>query len=272
MSKVIVFSVVRDFAMYERCVRGNPNCAECDFAPYDNRGANDYVSVGYNRLLEVRPAEEDAWYVFCHEDFELREPIASRLNGLDCEALWGPIGAATEPRLGVYWQWQLRGQVEECKKDGTGARKVGAPVPQGTEVDTFDCQCLIVHSTLVRRLNLRFDEHLSFDLYVEDFCIAAREAGDVRSRILPLSACHWSGGCVQQRYYEQEAYLNAKYPNACYTGTSSWTIGGKIPFFWRLTVAIKHMMRRLCAWRNVREHSSRTSNCCCASGEQGGGG
>ena len=227
--------------MYEQCVRGNPCLAGCECVPIDNRMANKHVSTGYNRFLSERPLDEDAWYVFCHEDFQLLEPLAPLLADCDREALWGPIGAATRVRFGVYHQWRLLGEVEECRKDGSNVRRVGEAVPRGMPVETFDCQCLIVHASLVRRLGLWFDAALSFDLYVEEFCMAAHEKGGVVSRILPFTCRHWSGGSVQPRYYEQEAHVNAKYPNVCYTGTSSWILGGKPPFFRRLTVAAKRL-------------------------------
>ena len=67
----------------------------------------------------------------------------------------------------------------------------------------------------------------------------------ISSRILPMSARHWSGGSVQARYYEQEAYVNEKYPDDCFTGTSSWILGGKPPLGRRLTVAIKRVLRKM---------------------------
>lgn len=440
MTTIHIVSVVRDFAMYERCLRRNPNAAGCELAPIDNRERNDGIGVCYNRFLDSRPADEDAWYVFCHEDFEPKAPLhpvlqnlgrtiprsvpilqldpapfstvadaktwlrehspvgimtnaetngkgeirisgtsigkmlsasalkksaspaihfaalarlrdviresfcaechpdfakvdgfrnpqnsanplvaihvlygcatdGSRIyrikttlkealdqsdplraysyqinnievlvgtegpvalpsantpmdvsillqsvcdvNGVpiadrssDRESLWGPVGASTKVRFGLYHQWQFVGSMEECKKDGSNPHTVGNPVPCGTLVETFDCQCLIVHSALVQKHHLRFDENLTFDLYAEDFCIAAHEKADIPSRILPLVARHWSGGSVQPRYYTQEAYLNQKYPNACYTGTSSWIIGGNPTFGRRLTVLAKKLLRR----------------------------
>ena len=74
--------------------------------------------------------------------------------------------------------------------------------------------------------------------------MAAHEKGGVVSRILPFKCRHWSGGSVQPRYYEQEAHVNAKYPNVCYTGTSSWILGGKPPLFRRLTVAAKRLVNK----------------------------
>ena len=244
MDKVVAISVVRDWAMYARCLKGNAFLSDAELCPLDNRDQNEAIPVRYNQFLDARPSDEDAWYVFCHEDFQLLEPLAPLLADCDRDALWGPIGVATRVRFGVYHQWRLLGAVEECRKDGSNIRSIGEAVPRGTSVETFDCQCLIVHSSLVRRLELRFDAALSFDLYVEEFCMAAHEKGGVASRILPLKCRHWSGGSVQPRYYEQEAHVNAKYPNACYTGTSSWILGGSPSPCRRLTVALKRLLRK----------------------------
>ena len=244
MSKVVYISVVRDFGMYNKCLRDNSCVEDGELVPVDNRVDNAHVSFCYNRVFDSRPVDEDAWYVFCHEDFQPLEPVSPLLADCDRDVLWGPIGAATRVHLGVYHQWRLLGVVEECRKDGSNVRRIGEAVPCGTPVETFDCQCLIVHASLVRRLGLRFDEALSFDLYVEEFCMAAHEKGGVVSRILPFRCRHWSGGSVQPRYYEQEAHVNARYPNVCYTGTSSWILGGKPPLFRRLTVAAKRLVNK----------------------------
>ena len=245
MGRTFVISAVRDFAMHDRCVAGNPHVSECECVPLDNSARNDGIGICYNRFLASRPRDDDAWYVFCHEDFEFLEPPPARLEGLDRDSLWGPIGAATQVIGGLYHRWRLLGQVEECAKDGTSRHLIGCRVPKGTPVETFDCQCLTVHSSLVQRLGLRFDEVLTFDLYAEDFCIAAHEKAGVVSRILPLKARHWSGGRVLPRYHEQEAYLGRKFPNACYTGTSSWSIGGAPPFGRRLTASLKTTLKAL---------------------------
>lgn len=243
--KAVIISVVRDFVMYDKCIVKNPNCQGCEIVALDNREKNDGIGVCYNRVINSRSADEDAWYIFCHEDFEPLAPLTNVLNGLDKNALWGPIGASTKVILGLYHKWQLIGQIEECKKDGTNIHKVGSSAPIGTNVETFDCQCLVVHSSLIQKHNLRFDENLTFDLYVEDFCIAAHEKARIESRILPISARHWSGGSVQPRYYTQESYLNRKYPNACYTGTSSWSIGGKPPAGRILGTIIKRLFKKI---------------------------
>lgn len=242
MTQPVIISVVRDFAMYERCLGVNPNCRGCQLIPLDNRAQNEGLPKRYNAFLASRPSSEEAWYIFCHEDFEPREPLLPRLANLDPNAIWGVIGAVTRVRLGFYHQWLLLGQITECNKDGSNEHLLGEKVALGTPVETFDCQCLIVHSSLIRRFDLSFDEHLTFDLYVEDFCMAAAAKG-VAARILPLACRHWSNGKTQPRYYVQEAYLAKKYPNACFTGIISCMLGGKVLWGRRLTVFLRRYVR-----------------------------
>jgi len=249
MDRVAVISVVRDFDMYGRCVRDNLFVHGCELHAIDNTAKNEGIGVCYNRFLAGFDFSNPAWLVFCHEDFELKEDLRPHLSDLDKNALWGPIGAVTAVRFGVYHEWRLVGQVEQSEKDGSRAFMHGCKVPPGTPVETFDCQCLIVHSSLVASSNLRFDETLTFDLYAEDFCMFAAAKG-IRSRILPFAARHWSGGNIHPRYAVQEAYINAKYPDVCFTGTSSWVLGGNPPFFRRLTCAAKRFALRLIEKKN----------------------
>ena len=245
MDRVVCVSVVRDFAMYERCIGCNAFLEDCERLPVDNVAANNSVGVCYNRVIGEFDFKRPAWIVFCHEDWEAKEPLRPRLAALDRNSLWGVIGAVTVRRFGFYAQWRLLGGIEECRKDGSNLRRNGEPVVEGTRVDTFDCQFLAVHSSLVERLNLRFDERLTFDLYVEDFCIAAHERGGVVSRILPFVCRHWSVGRVLPRYAMQEMYLNEKWKSAgSYTGTSSLILGGTAPWWWRFSVFAKKCIRR----------------------------
>ena len=244
MDDVAVVSVVRDFAMYSRCIADNANVAGCELVPIDNRTANDGVGTCYNRFLDSRDLSRPAWFVFCHEDFEPLEDLRAALDGRARDSLWGPVGAVTEVVFGVYHRWRFAGTVLQCGKDGSGEKLQGRPVPDGFKAETFDCQCVAVHSSLVASARLRFDEHLTFDLYVEDLCMAAAGKG-IASRILPLKAHHWSNGSIQPRYAVQEAYIAAKYPRECFTGTSSWILGGAPPLFRRLMVAAKKLLLRL---------------------------
>jgi len=223
---LVIISVVRDYQMYNRCVAHNSHANMHTLHAIDNRSQNDHISILYNQFLDAYDYTKPAWLMFCHEDFELKQDVSPLLELLDKTVLYGPIGAKTSIRyFGMYYVWQLLGQITESNKDGSNPRLIGKPVPAGTPIETFDCQCLLVHSDLIKQTGLRFDDHLSFDLYVEDFCIQAKESFNIPSLILPFISQHWSSGKVNTRYYQQVRYLNAKYPTCCYTGTSSYSIG-----------------------------------------------
>ena len=69
----ILVSVVRDFRMYEKCVQGNPFVSDCTKHPIDNRSENNAISLCYNRFLDAFDYTRPAWFVFCHEDFQMSE-------------------------------------------------------------------------------------------------------------------------------------------------------------------------------------------------------
>jgi len=231
--------------MYDTCVRHNPFVNHHTLCPLDNTSENKGVPFRYNQFLDAYDFSRPSWLVFCHEDVEFLQAVGPLLASLDRHALYGPIGARTDIRWGLLYQWRLVGQIVESNKDGSNARTVGRPVPTGTPVETFDCQCVIVHSDTVQRTGLRFDERLTFDLYVEDFCITAKERHGIPSRILAVACRHWSGGAVGERYYHQEAYLNKKYAHGCYTGTSSYSIGRPCALR-RLNESVKRFIRKSC--------------------------
>lgn len=181
---VKVVSVVRDYEMYARCLSGNPCCRELTQVPLDNRTKNLPVPVLYNRFLDT--CTEDCWIVFCHEDWQPVCDLRPVLEPLDKDCLYGPIGIYLETCDRADFLY-IRGFVAQFRKDGRHHKTIHGVLADGP-VDTFDCQCLMVHSSLVRRYGLRFDERLAFDLYVEDFCAAARERFDIESRSSPSRA------------------------------------------------------------------------------------
>ena len=213
-STPVVVSVVRDFGMYDRCVRNNPNLDGCELVPVDNTVENKAVTVCYNAALEdvVSKGGEGRWIVFCHEDWEVRENLAEALDGLDRNFLYGAIGVQVE-RYGRADVMVVRGRVVQPFGKGDGMAMVQGRDRDG-EVGTFDCQCLIVHSSLLSRCGLRFDEKLLFDMYVEDFCAMAAERYGIRSRILPVECVHWSRGRISANFRQSVRYVRDKYAEA----------------------------------------------------------
>ena len=220
-----IVSVVRDFEMYNKCIAQNTFVNHHTLCLLDNSSENKGIPFRYNQFLEGYDFSYPSWLVFCHEDFEFKQSIDDALAALDRNVLYGPIGVRTDIRWGLLYTWRLIGQIIESNKDGSNARYVGSATSTKTLVETFDCQCVIIHSDTIYKTGLRFDENLSFDLYVEDFCINAKENHNIPSHMLPIKCQHWSSGKVGEHYYRQENYLNQKYSHCCYTGTSSYSIG-----------------------------------------------
>ena len=207
---VYMVSVVQDFSMYEKCVLSNPYCREFKCVALDNTKENLSISVRYNSFLDAH--DEPAWIVFCHEDWRLDCDLLPLLEGLDKGCLYGPIGMWVEQCRNADFM-EVRGFTVDGPKDGS-ASNVFRGVRLEGRVDSFDCQCLIVHNSLIREKGLRFDERLSFDLYVEDFCVNAYEKAGVESRILPMKCHHFSQGTIGERFYKSLDYLQEKYAGA----------------------------------------------------------
>ena len=227
---IYFISVVNDYAMFDRCIKENPYIkynSNIKLIDFDNTKDNVYIPVRYNSFLDNYDYSKEAWFVFCHCDWELMDNISDTLANLDKNCIYGPIGSicvSAGNKVGRL----LTGFCYERRKDGTGFRCMGF-LKSGVEpTDTFDCQCIIVHSSLVKKFGLRFDEKLKWDLYAEDFSLAAKTTCGVRSYALFLPACHWSGYHVvtPDSYYESLRYVNSKYPNDVYAGTVSY-VGGK---------------------------------------------
>ncbi len=205
--KAYLVSVFRDEEMYRRCIAENPCCEGFTLVPLDNRQENLGIPVRYNGFLDS--LEGEGWVVFCHEDWMPLEPLLPRLEGLDPNCLYGPVGARMEvcPHADFI---HLSGTIEQCRKDGSRLKRVRGTW-KDAEADTFDCQCVIVHSSLLARYGLRFDPELSFDLYAEDFCAGAWWKHGIPSRILPLRCRHYSGGVLTPRFFRGLDYLREKY-------------------------------------------------------------
>lgn len=242
---ISIVSVVRDFGIYGKCIGAtkNPFVDGCEVVAIDNRRGNTPVSVCYNRFLDSFDYARPGWLVFCHEDWEVEEDLRSALEGLSEECLWGPVGARGAWSPGRPFRRRIMGQIEECRKDGSGLRSIGSPVRKGTVADSLDCQSLIVHSSLVQKFGLRFDPVFTFDLYVEDFCVGAREKYDIYTRTLPLKCCHWSYGTVGERYNTLATNFDRKWNTTRpYSGTSSDRLCGRIPAMCRILFKVRTVL------------------------------
>lgn len=193
MSQVVFVSAFTDASLYARCILENPWIKAVDgigTQGYDNSRENLPISVRFNQFLDHWDEAREAWFIFCHSDWEVLEDVNAKLEGLDKSVIWGPIGAKLLKQPD-HWRQIHCGTIRERSRDGSVSRTVwNRHSETGTPVDTFDAQCLIVHSSLIRQHGLRFDEQFQFDLYVEDFCVMAEENHGIPSQILRIDCRH----------------------------------------------------------------------------------
>ncbi len=223
-------TVVNDYTLYNEKIVKNSfvNLAQnIVLNAFDNTKENKFISVRYNEFLNSYDYLKESWFVFCHSDWELLDDINGKLRDLDKNYLYGGIGGFFE-KMGNKYSRSCKGKFSECMRNGD-KYKLFFDIPKDNIVDTFDCQCIIVHSSLVAQYNLRFDENLEWDLYVEDFCINVRKKYNILSKAIDLFACHWSDAGYKTNppsYYKSLEYINRKYFNDAFNGTVS-VIGGK---------------------------------------------
>jgi hypothetical protein len=222
--------------LYDSTIKNNGFMNRHTLHVYDNTRNNIGVSKRYNDYLSQQ-LPENAWIVFCHQDFYFEEDVASRLASLDPEFIYGPIGAGPSRqfilvlaaskyglercRMGFVPRTKQYGQITQ--KTPEKNRMKGQWICKPVIVDTVDCCCLIVHSSLVRKLNLTFDESLDWHLYAEDFCLNARFKKKVFTKAVQLKCTHLSGGTMDSAFHEALHYLKKKhatdsFATTCYDG------------------------------------------------------
>ena len=227
-----IISVVNDYDLYDKCIKNNPfisNLTNANLIDFNNIEENKYISVRYNEFLNSYDYTKESWFIFCHCDWEMVDDINAILNNLDKNKIYGPIGCKAEIIKDKYLT-HFVGSCFEKRRNGDDTKCYYNPEKSTGEADTLDCQAMIVHSSLVEKYNLRFDENIKYDLYVEDFCISAKENYNIKTEVIELSSFHHSNAGyrgVPYSYKQQLKYINSKYPNNIYGGTVTPIGGGE---------------------------------------------
>ena len=115
---MIIVSAVRDFTLYDKLIRNNPFCARAELVPFDNRVENLSITTRYNSFLDNYDYSKESWFVFCHEDWELKEDLANRLEHLDRGCLYGPIGCVLNDDI-IFSLTKTKGRISHSAKDGS---------------------------------------------------------------------------------------------------------------------------------------------------------
>lgn len=236
MQKVDFVTVVNDFEKYGKYFLINDNINNHNLISYDNTTDNQPITARYNHYIDTIMAD-DVWIVFCHQDFEFHEDITPKLDNLAKDSIYTPVGAGTKKefvffvrmaglkiskfRIGFVYKQVIKGQIRE---ESRGRIKYAGKKAKVLEIiETPDCCCFIVHSSLIRKMNYRFDDNLDWHLYAEDLALTAKLNFGIKTRILNITSSHYSGGDFNLDFYESIKYLKDKYKGipivtTCYDG------------------------------------------------------
>jgi len=182
-----IVTVVNNSAQYDRYIKNNPFYKGMDLVCFDNMEENIPIPVRYNDFIDHRMLP-DAWVIFCHQDFSIREDVALKLKDLDRGCLYGPISIRAfqgeefivrikgmkilKNRWTDYPRRKIFGQyLQGIGGDESKAQLMGERIKKPCDVDSVDSCCLIAHASLIKKHRLRFDEKFDFTLFADDFSI-----------------------------------------------------------------------------------------------------
>lgn len=230
---IILVSVVTNFNQYRRLFENNKCLAHFMLRSYDNTETNLPIPIRYNSFINEN-LPQDSWIIFCHQDFEFLQDPKTVLKDLDKNCIYGPIGVGLEQGTAVHlifhpfrWKPSLHKMLEFRGRWGGEIRQgtsngstylFGNRIKHPLTVDTVDCCCLIVHSSLIRKYQLKFDPLFDFHLYSEDFSLAARKKGIV-TKAIQIECCHHSNGNRSEIFWKKYDQLLAKYPDQFFLTT-----------------------------------------------------
>lgn len=252
-NNIEIVCVANDLGVFNRVIAENPYMNRFSVTMYDNSVENVGISKRYNTFIEERinKSNDDFWAVFCHQDFGFNEDIRAKVEKLDKNCIYGPIGIKVfrstkkwfkglfSNKFGYYpslkfeikglfskdykfltvekhesqpglFKRKLLGQISQGQGD-SDFEKLGKLIKSPKSVESLDCCCLIVHSSLIRKHNLKFDENLSWHMYVEDFCMGAKKNYGIKTKAVQFDCFHLGKGNLNEDFYSAAKYVKDKY-------------------------------------------------------------
>lgn len=206
-----IHCVVNDFHTFESTVEASRFMNQYDISYSDNTSENLGISKRYNDFIE-KNIDSDCWLVLCHQDFTFLENMDVKFEKMDKNALYGPIGATRLKNKRI-----ILGQINQG--DRGRIFKHGAKIEHERVVDTVDCMCIIIHSKLLKRTGLRFDEKLDFHHYTEEFCLSGFVNHSVETKVIQIECLHTSYGSLSTSFYQAVKYVKSKYSGYEYEST-----------------------------------------------------
>lgn len=229
-SKVIC--VVNNQEIFEKVVKNNENLKNCEYFVFDNTRENVAITKRYNSFIDKNLNDKDSWYLFIHQDFGIMQDIDSLLKKLDRNNIYGAVGVkilkgiffgkkGKGRNLGFKTVLKLTiGRILQGNND-FNFKKHWCPALFQPTVDAIDCCCIMIHSSLIKKYNLRFDENLNFHLYAEELCYRAKRDYKIKTKVVQMKCFHLGQGTLDEDFEKSAKYLKEKFnlnsiPSTCY--------------------------------------------------------
>lgn len=229
-SKVIC--VVNNQEIFDKVVKNNENLKNSEYFVFDNTTENVAITKRYNSFIEQNINNKDSWCLFIHQDFGVMEDIDSVLKKLDKNNIYGAVGVkilkgiffgkkGNDRHLGFKTSLKLTlGRILQGNND-FNFKKHGRPALFQPKVDAIDCCCIMIHSSLIKKYNLRFDENLNFHFYAEELCYRAKKDYKIKTKVVQMKCFHFGQGTLDENFEKSAQYLKQKFniksiPSTCY--------------------------------------------------------
>lgn len=226
MPEAKVVCVVNNYDIFNKVVKSNENLKNCEITDYDNTTENIAITKRYNDFIKNNiKANSDFWIAFIHQDFGFLEDVKGIFEKLDTDCIYGAIGPKTLDKTiidknGLSYSYSIIcGKILQGNND-FNFEEFGFPVKEQEIVDAIDCCCIIIHSSLIRKYNLRFDENLDFHMYAEELCYRAKKDYGIKTKVVQMECYHMGKGSFNEEFQKSVEYLKAKFkinsiPSTC---------------------------------------------------------
>lgn len=239
-SKIIC--TVNNHEIFEKVVKNNQNLKNCEIVSYDNTKENVSITKRYNdfiknHILGEYSGKSGFWCAFIHQDFGFMEDIDLALEKLDKDYIYGATGIRIlkgaffgkkhvkkeegfEQEVGFKKELKLPlGKILQGNND-FNFFDYGFAVKTPQIVDVIDCCCIIIHSDLIKKYNLNFDENLDFHLYAEEICYRAKKDYGIKTKVVQINCFHLGRGNLGEEFQKSAQYLKEKFhikiiPSTC---------------------------------------------------------
>ena len=220
-------------AIFDAFVGNNPNVSPSRLHKYDNSVENIGIASRYNDFIETTMA--DGWVVFMHHDMSFDEPLEPLLAQAPKDSIYGVVGTLATPgrrflhlgrksrfraelRRGRWSQIRVMGKIK-CRDDLSPTGWVGEIASGFPVVDTVDCCCVIVHSDLIRRHQLRFNSEFPWHFYSEEFSLRSRREHGILTRVVQVDCGHYGHGATDKEFTRAQNALIDEYGRTGFSST-----------------------------------------------------